>query len=204
MNQREYFRQITALATGGREAEALQSLGDVIRRHQLDAEGLDKAGLRCRGLFQSGGQKITGRVLILGQCTTTWLGPALTAVAWGDGRALEVSDGAYDNVIQELLAAESPSQSTDVVVLVPWNSRLLYGKSGRSASERVAEEYEFWRQVWKLVDQRLTAKVIQVGYDWTTPGALGYGLGARGRRRQPCARGEPATARRSSSRGGLL
>lgn len=180
MNQRELFKEVSALVGRGQAADALRVLGDAIRRRQLDAEGLDKAGRRCQAIFQEANQKISGRVLLLGQCTTTWLAPALAAVAWGEGRALDVSEGAYDNVIQELMTASGSGQQVDAVVLLPWNQRLLYGGSTRSREERVSEECAFWRRAWTLIEERLAARIVQVGYDWMTPGALGYGLGAKG------------------------
>lgn len=180
IDQRTFFKTISALSKESRAAEALQLLRDAIRRRQLDAEGMDKAGRCCPALFAATGEKISGRVLVLGQCTTTWVSTALASVAWGDGRAVEVVDGAYDNVLQELIGATARTERPDVVVLLPWNQRLLSDRPRRSRADRVAAEGAFWRQAWAIVEERLTARIIQVGYDWISPGPYGYGLGSKG------------------------
>jgi FkbH-like protein len=179
IDQRALFKTISALSKESHAAEALRLLREAISRRRLDAEGMDKAGRCCPSLFAASGEKISGRVLVLGQCTTTWLSTALTSVAWGDGRALQIVDGAYDNVLQELLAA-AQSERPDVVVLVPWNQRLLFDRTGRVGAERVAAEVAFWRQAWAVVEERLAARIVQVSYDWMTPGARGFALGSKG------------------------
>ncbi len=180
IDQRTFFKTISALSKESRAAEALQLLRGAIRRRELDAEGMDKAGRYCPTLFAATGEKISGRVLVLGQCTTTWVSTALTSVAWGDGRAVEVVDGAYDNVLQELIGATARTERPDVVVLLPWHQRLLSDRPRRSRADRVAAEVAFWRQAWAIVEEQLTARIIQVGYDWISPGPYGYGLGSKG------------------------
>jgi FkbH-like protein len=181
IDQRTFFKSISALEKEFRPGDALQLLRNAILRHELDPEGMDRAGRRCPTLFAATGEKISSRVLLLGQCTTTWVSTALTSVAWGDARAIEVAEGGYDNVVQELLgAAHRPLPHPDVVVLLPWNQRLLFDRATRSASERLGAEVAFWRQSWKIIEDQLAARIVQVGYDWTTPGAYGYGLSSRG------------------------
>jgi HAD superfamily phosphatase (TIGR01681 family) len=178
VDQRVLFKEVTARTQNDRPAEALQLMADAIRRGQLDAEGIDKAGRRCADLFERAGIKRAGRLLLLGQCTTTWIGPAVTAAAWADGRAFDVTEGAYDNVLQDILLRDQSARQ-DIVVLIPWNQRLLAPGQDRTVQERVAEEAAFWRKAWSLVETRLAARIIQVGFDCMTPGAFGYGLGAR-------------------------
>ena len=48
----------------------------------------------------------------------------------------------------------------------------------RSAQERIEDEMVFLQQAWAEV-ARLKAKLVQVSYDWTGPGALGFSLSAR-------------------------
>jgi FkbH-like protein len=180
MGQQALFRKASALARAAQPEKALRLLGDAIRRGQLSAEDIDKAGERCKSLFEQSGVKSTCRILLLGQCTTTWLSSALRAMAWGDGRVVDVVEGAYDNVMQELLAAPSDGRRVDVVVLVPWNQRLLSGASRTALSDRVVDECSFWEQAWGMIEGRLGARVVQVGYDWVTAGPMGYGLASKG------------------------
>ena len=176
MDQQTVFRDVAALTSANQAAQALTVLGDAIRRGRLDADGMDKAGRRCKGLFEQAGLK-KSRVLMLGQCTTTWLASALTAHAWGESRALDVQEGGYDNVLQDLLTAPFAPGDVDVVVLLPWNQRLL--STHGSPHDRVAEQCDFWRQAWRLIESRLAARIVQVGYDWMTPGAMGYNLAGK-------------------------
>ena len=180
MGNHALFKEVSSLARASQPDKALQLLGDAIRRGQLSAEEIDKAGGRCKALFDQSGAKPTCRVLLLGQSTTTWLASALTATAWGDGRVIEVVEGVYDNVMQELLAARTDGPRIDVVVLLPWNQRLLSNAAGSALSDRISGECSFWKQAWGLVESRLGARVIQVGYDWMTAGPLGYGLASKG------------------------
>ena len=179
-DQRGLFRDVSALASRGDAGAALQRLRDAVARHRLDAAGMDKAGTRCADLFARADEKIAARVLLLGQFTTTWLRTALIASAWGDGRALEVREGAYDNVMQELLGAAAAEKHPDVVVLLPWNQRLLSDGSGTSAEERVADELAFWQRAWRIVEGEMRSRIVQVGYDVMTPGVMGYLLNAKG------------------------
>jgi FkbH-like protein len=176
VDQREFFKSVTALTKSGQHEEALEKLQDALGRNALDAEAIEKAGRLCDAAFAATATSRT-RVAILAQCTSTWLSHALTATAWGRGHALHVVDGAYDNVIQELMAASS---KIDVVVLLPWHQRLLFSGFNRPSQERIDEACAFWQQAWGLVTGRLGSRILQVGYDWITPGPLGYGLGGRG------------------------
>jgi FkbH-like protein len=179
MSQQSLFKQVSELRKQSKAPEALELLRNALSRQQLDAEGIEKAGRIIHVLLAGMTDKPATRVLLLGQCTTSWLANTLTAVAWGQGSALMVSEGAYDNVIQELLATSPDEGKPDVVVLVPWNQRLLFDDDNRSPARRVDDECAFWQQAWKLVRERLGARILQVGYDWITPGALGHCLGAR-------------------------
>src|SRR4051794_40653214 len=102
MTQDELFKEIRRLAKAGQVADSSRLLRDALRRGLLDFEGIGRAGriLRTRWLegVDEGARPL--RVLLLGQFTTSWLVPALTAVAWGRGVAAIVSEGGYDTVLQ--------------------------------------------------------------------------------------------------------
>jgi FkbH-like protein len=124
------------------------------------------------------GEKPAGavEVLLLGQCTTNYLPPVMTAWAWAEGLRVNAKDGEYDQVLQELMRLV-PGQAPAVVVLLPWHQRLL-GAGDRSLPERVDDEMAFLKQAWAQVN-RLKAKLVQVSYDWVHPGPLGYSLSSR-------------------------
>jgi FkbH-like protein len=112
-------------------------------------------------------------VLILGQCTATYLLPLISTCAWAEGLRCSIREGSYDQVIQNLLALD---QSPDVIILLPWNQRLL-ADDPRPSAERIADEMSFLQQAWAQV-ARLKSKLIQVCYDAFGPGASGYSLSA--------------------------
>jgi FkbH-like protein len=112
------------------------------------------------------------RVRLLGQCTTAWLMHTLTAVTWGRRQPVQVSEGNYDQVYQDLLTLQ-PGEA-DVVVLIPWTQRLLGGDT-RSAADRISDDVAFWRTCWERA-RALGCKIVQVGYDATSPGPDGVAL----------------------------
>ena len=180
MDQAELFRAVTALRKQGRIAEACERLRDALRRGGLGPEEVDRAGRFLMKAFGPGGGAEPAkpvRVTFLGQCTTSWLAPALTAEGWGRGVAVAAAEGGYDNILQDLVGLQAASPRPDVVALLPWNQRL----SGRDrpASEVIEDEVAFWRQAWGLVGGGLGARLLQVGYDWVTPGPLGYQVSGR-------------------------
>ncbi len=99
MMQSELFKTTSTLRKAGRAAGALELLRDALRRGLLDAPGIDKAG---RFIKNELAEKECLDVLILGQCTTTWLATALSAIGWGRNLALRIVEGGYDNVLQTL------------------------------------------------------------------------------------------------------
>ena len=99
----ELFQQVTALRKRGEVDRALEVLREALRRGGLGPEEVDRAGrfiIKARG--DAPEARGTLRVHLLGQCTTSWLVPALTAVAWGHGQPCSVAEGGYDNVLQDL------------------------------------------------------------------------------------------------------
>jgi FkbH-like protein len=179
LNQRELFKAVAELRKLGQPGEARRVLGEALRRGRLDAQGVDKAG---RLLKRELGEVTCAdaRVIILGQCTTSWLATSLAALAWGRGTTLKVVEGEYDNVAQELLIAHRDGEPRpNVVVLLPWTQRLFSDGQRRSAQQRVDEELAFWKQAWGHAAEGFSAGILQVGYDWMMPGAPGHHLAAR-------------------------
>lgn len=141
----------------------------------LDAGSTAQAGkmlAKDLGVILTGSQPL--QILVLGQCTTSHLPPLITAWAWTEGVRVAVRDGNYDQVLQELIALTDPP---DVIVLLPWNQRLLAADE-RGAQERIEDEIAFHQLAWAEV-ARLQSKLVQVSYDWTGTGALGHALSAR-------------------------
>ena len=109
MSSSELFKQIAVMRKEGRVGQALALLRDVLNRNGLAAEEIERAGRFIQKARSDGPlAKDTLGVQLLGQCTTSWLVPALTAVAWGQGQACTVAEGGYDTILQDLnrLAAE--------------------------------------------------------------------------------------------------
>ena len=119
------LQNLSLLRKQDRTAEALQFLERELRRGSFDAEQTDQAGRFIRREIERGSLTPTLRVLILGQCTTSWLATKLTAFAFGRGVVAAVSEGGYDNVMQELARCASEGEAPDAVILLPWNQRLL-------------------------------------------------------------------------------
>jgi FkbH-like protein len=177
----ELFRQVAALRKGGETDRALDLLRDGIRRGRLEHDEIERAGrFIMKARAGSAEAKGTIRIHLQGQCTTSWLIPAVTAVGWGESQICAVTEGGYDTVLQDLERMAAEDSAPDVVVLIPWIQRLTGGAG--AAAERVENELAFWRHAWDLA-ARMGSRVLQVGYDWMTPGAEGY-----------CLSGEPGGA----------
>jgi FkbH-like protein len=123
-------------------------------------------------------RKNTLKVSLLGQCTTTWLAYNLTACALVNGRFLTIHDAEYDTVLQSLLEMEE--KNTDFFVFLPWSQRILYQlrKNNDEPAAIINTEISFWKQVWTLAEQK-GGRVIQIGYDYTGPGPLGFHCSAK-------------------------
>jgi FkbH-like protein len=179
---RPNFKLVSELAKRGNTQEALRLLAEGLHADGLDAETCAKAGTMIAKLWaQLPGPTDATRILVLGQITTTWVASTLTALAWGRGCPVEVQDGEYDNIVQELTSAEVAEHRPNVVILLPWTHRLFYEGRDRSPEQRLAEELSYWKQVWALTAEKTRARILQVSYDWVHPGPLGHHLaGAQG------------------------
>lgn len=167
------LKQVRALIKNGNPSEALRVLAHAIRAGRLGPEDCENAGRMIQKQLTGAEGAPRVRVLLLGQFTTSWLAPVLTAVAWGDGCFADVREGGYDTVLQTLMTLEEGADHFDVVILLPWNQRLI-GSSHKA--DAFDDELGFWRKVWELAIERTRARILQVGYDWVTPGPLGHHL----------------------------
>jgi FkbH-like protein len=175
MDTNTIIDQFKAAKSAGKIGDGLAILQQALRRGLIDAEGLDRVGrLLIRHREDLPKQTAPLNILIVGQCTTSWLLPALTAIAFGRGRTCVVTEGGYDNVIQDLAAVKTPP---DVVIILPWHKRLLAG-SDRPTPQRVDDEIAFLRQAWNSV-KKLGSRLVQIGYDWEHFGSAGHHLSAR-------------------------
>jgi FkbH-like protein len=178
MKDSDLFATARSLRARGRSAEALDLLWAALRRGSLGAERIEQAGRFLHREWAALPPPSCCRVLLLGQCTTNWLALALTAMAWKHRAAVQVNEGGYDTVLQDLARCQPGTSRPDVVVLLPWNHRLL-GDGVATPRQRLEAELACWRQAWDIVGV-LGARLIQVGYDWVLPGPSGYHLaGAR-------------------------
>ena len=151
------------LQKAGDPAAARAVLGAALRAG-MDAEATERAG---RLLQKHPHPGVTVRVL--GMCTTSWIPPVLTAVAWGRGAALTACDGEYDNILQDVEHLDP----ADVLVLLPWSQRLFAIADTDAA---IASEVAYWEAAWA---RRRGARLVQVGYDWVDAGPEGVAHSAR-------------------------
>lgn len=161
-----------SLRKEGRLPEAVTLLRTAIPG--LDAAAVAQAGKVLQKDLPTAVETKPLRVLVLGQCTTNFLLTPMTAWSWAEGLHVTVSEGGYDQIVQDLMQLRD---APDVVVLLPWHQRLLAADK-RSAAERIKDEMEFLRQAWAQIE-RLKAKLVQVSYDWVLPGAPGFSLSSR-------------------------
>lgn len=161
----DVFSDVARLRKEGRIDEGLRLLRDALRRRQVDVASYERAG-RLIARENPGGVKVR----VLGQCTTAWIPPVLTAVAHERATPMTVKDGDYDNILQELGRGEA----ADVLVLIPWTQRLLAGDDMQAA---IDGELAFWEAAWAM---RGPVKLVQVGYDYTGPGPAGMTLSGLG------------------------
>jgi FkbH-like protein len=173
----QILEESRALQRAGQGDAALAVLRDGLRRNWLTPQGIEKAGRRIAKLFDERNEKRLD-VLLLGQCTGTWVSACLTAAGWAGNVPLKVREGQYDNVMQELLAARSSDKKPDIVILLPWNQRLL-AEDAAGPQQRIEETLAFWKQAWEIVTKDLGSRLIQIGMDWTSAGALGMHLGGK-------------------------
>ena len=148
--QKALFKSCRQLNKQGEDDSVAGLLVDALRGYRLDAEGVLHAGRMLFQIDPAAGNVPRYRVSILGQCTTSWIVPALTAVARGRGQQLHVDEADYDNVLQE---ASVLDPKTDAVVLVPWTQR-LFGESIQPAADRIGDELSFWQGVWAMLAKR--------------------------------------------------
>ncbi len=168
----DFISESNRLRKAGEVEEAMAVLRRGLRPAGVPADAHERAG---RLLLKHQGAAKAPRVRVLGQCTTSWIVPTLTAVAWARNTPLAVSEGEYDSVMQEL----AHGVEAEVLVLLPWTQR-LFAPDARSEAERIESEMGFWQAAWA---SRGSARLVMVGYDLAAPGPEGVMLGAAGRMR---------------------
>lgn len=154
--------------------------GDLIAKKiasgRINHTGIDKAGRLIDGLMNDGAEDISAlRVLLLGQCTLTWLKYALVAWAWSKGQAMHIDEGGYDTILQDLDQRARDGTQYDLVITHAWDKQ---GPGGAASlrHEGSGGEAELWEPVWGLVTSELQAKLIHIGYDWLHYGPSGHHL----------------------------
>lgn len=165
------FKRLTQLRKLGESDVALSELRSALRRTEFSVEDLERAG---RFLDKARDAASSLELCLFGQCTTSWLGSALSTIAFRHGVSLRVSQGEFDNVLQELLQREARTDD-GLLVLLPWHQRVL-ASTDRGAEQRIADELAFWEEAWRIAREKGFGRVIQIGYDWTGTGALGANL----------------------------
>lgn len=173
----QLLKEARACHRKGEKEQALALLRSLMRGGEFDAGQADQAGRLIQKLRHDEPQDGSVKIRILGQCTTSWLVNAVDAVSWGRGISTRVTEGEYDNVMQEVMSPTEVEQPSDIVVLLPWHQRIR-SKINPDPEQRLHDELSFWKGAWSLVKQR-KSRLIQIGYDWDTTGALGVHLGGR-------------------------
>ena len=112
-----------------------------------------------------------------GQCTISWVLDCLRVMSWEEGIWLDITEGEFDNVMQDLIVLAETGQRVDILMLMPWCDKYI-NESTLSKNERIEEFIVFWKNVWEK-SKTITGKVMQVGCDLIGVGAMGYGLGAK-------------------------
>lgn len=164
-NQRAFLKGCRHYLKQGQDERLLTELRDALARNLLDAAGVTRAGR----MLEHMNRPATLKVALLGQVTTSFLSPMLSALAARDGEFLSVAAEPYDSVMQSLLTLQA---DLDVIIMLPWQQRVL-APGTRTAEERVEDELRFWQQAWQLVGENSNARIVQVGYDWLDAGAAG-------------------------------
>lgn len=179
MNMATALRTAQTLRKSARTQEALEALRPPLRRGNLSPEELVRAGTLLHNELSRPDCPIPALpVRLLGQCTTFWLARALVAEAWARNGAVRMSEGEYDQVMQELWQHPPEGSGPSVAIFLPWNQRLL-GKQDRSYRQRIDEELAFWKQAWEIAAGSHGLRILQVGYDLMIVGPQGYHVGGQ-------------------------
>jgi FkbH-like protein len=163
-NQKHFFKRCRELVKLSRQEDVINKIVKAINRGELDPFGIAQAGRFLSNLATQRNLSIA----ILGQCTTSFIESPIRAFALADDCYLKIEAESYDSVLQ---SASNLSNQVDLVILLPWHKRMLNSSSiGELA---VADECNYWEQVWRQIKSNSKARIIQVGYDWCDVGAEG-------------------------------
>jgi FkbH-like protein len=165
------FRSIKQDFRNGNITESLALLKQLLLKSVVEPEELARIGKFILPYLAEAEGAI--HVSLLGQCTTTWLGYHLASHGLKNGQTLAIYESEYDTVLQSLL--EIQNNRTDFFVFLPWNQRILkqIHNANHSVDEIIEQELNFWQQTWDLAQQK-NGRIIQIGYDYTNAGALGF------------------------------
>lgn len=175
MDMQHFLHQARTARREGRHQDARQVIAEGVRRGGCEPLHVEAAARLLASLPGEDGAAI--EVVLLGQCTTSWITAALPVLGLGDGLNVRATEGQYDNVLQELMSMQAAGRRPRVVVLLPWNQRLL-GARNQAAQVRIDDEVAFWRQCWEIC-QRMGSTILQVGLDWNRAGEFGFQLSTR-------------------------
>ncbi|MFM8285495.1 MAG: hypothetical protein ACKOGA_02060, partial [Planctomycetaceae bacterium] len=96
MTPEESLRLAADLRKQGRTLEGLRALQSMLRSAGATAEQVESAGRALRKDLQRPGVDVPlTDILMLGQCTISWLVSSLVAVGWGQDLGLRIVEGAY-------------------------------------------------------------------------------------------------------------
>jgi FkbH-like protein len=115
-----------------------------------------------------------------GQCTTTWLMHAVTAIALRESILLDANEAPFDNVFQDVVGiAQACVTVPNIYVFLPWLRDLdVTLLSNTEIEQRVADELAFWENIWRQTESTGT-RIVQLGFDAIHTGPAGLQLGAR-------------------------
>ena len=167
----DLFKTASNLVKRGQAEEGTGSIARRLTARRFDGRGDGPCRPADPKAVQGSRERVRPlRVFLVGQFTTSWVATTLTAVAWSRNAAIEVSEGGYDTVLQDLAGLRTATERPDVIVLLPWNRRLF---GGDAPALRVADELGLWKQAWSMVNGEQGSRLLQLGYDWITSGSLG-------------------------------
>jgi FkbH-like protein len=163
------LKEVSILIKSKSTQLARSKLRDAYNRGLIACEEMNKAS---RLLKKTESKSPQLNVLLLGQFTTTWLKSIIPLIALGDGFSINVDDGEFDNVYQDILKIfASNSKFPDVIVLLPWADKVL---KSRNFEDVISQEIKYWRMCRNEILKYKSCKIIQSGYDWMSTGAMGF------------------------------
>jgi FkbH-like protein len=170
---RSCIRDAKQLLADRRGDDALELLRCAFHHDAFSDTDLYRVGGVIDACMGEGGTSGSLSVLIVGECTTSWVTPALRCEALVRGHRVSVREGGYDNIVQSIAI----QAAVDVVIILPWSARAIRSGFG-NAQQCIEDQLHAFRQAWSLAKAK-GARVVQVAYDAIVAGPMGYHLGSR-------------------------